>query len=265
MARRVLPSYDPPMRHLPLLLSLFAASSLAVGCGSGGNGNSSSDDDDDDGTGFPNPGAIDVPTSTGPQATLPDLTVDLDLLLTSQQIRQMNPANHQDEVAEGCLVGDQGIRNVLVFSVGVANIGPVDLIIGDPWSYPDENGDDIPDQFEWSPAHGHLHFPGFADYRITNASGEVATGRKQAFCLMDIDDYAPDGSDPGGGYDCEYQGISAGWEDVYDRDLPCQWVDVTDIPDGDYELSVTVNAQHKLAESGPGPNTVTIPLTLPLP
>lgn len=253
------------MRHLPVLLSLLAASTLTLGC-SGGDGGASGDDDDDDdaATDFPNPGSVDIPSSTGPQETLPDLTVDVDLLASSQEIRLLDPAMYPDEVAEGCLV-DEGIRTVLVFSVGVANIGPVDLFVGDPWSYPDEDQDGIPDDFEYSPSHDHLHFPGFAEYQVRDASGEVAAGRKQAFCLMDIDDYAPDGADPGGAYDCSYQGISAGWEDVYDSSLPCQWVDVTDVPDGEYELSVTVNAAHALPESGPGPNTVTVPLTLPLP
>jgi hypothetical protein len=36
-------------------------------------------------------------------------------------------------------------------------------------------------------------------------------------------------------------GISAGYGDVYLRDLPGQWVDVTDLPAGEYLLEVEVN------------------------
>ncbi len=87
------------MRHLPLLLSLIAVSSLSFGCDTGGNGSTS--DDDDTGTEFPNPGPVDVPTSTGPQATLPDLTVDQVMLNESWFIQtvDMGQASKQNEYA----------------------------------------------------------------------------------------------------------------------------------------------------------------------
>ena len=38
-------------------------------------------------------------------------------------------------------------------------------------------------------------------------------------------------------YDCSNQGIQAGWSDLYGNSLDCQWLDVTDVPPGDYFLA----------------------------
>jgi hypothetical protein len=47
-----------------------------------------------------------------------------------------------------------------------------------------------------------------------------------------------------GQYGCSNMGISSGCYDVYGAGTQCQWIDVTDVPDGDYRLAVIVNAQH---------------------
>lgn len=252
------------MRHLPLFLSLFAASSLSLGC-SGTGGGSTSDDDDDTGTAFPNPGAVDVPLSTGPVSALPDLTIDVPLLEASttagnneyygiETIDTSDP-QYQCAVQEGCF-GGTGIRQVLRFSVGVPNIGNADVVVGDPA--------DNPQDFEQSTCASHdfhYHYIGFANYEMSGPGG-TAFGHKQAFCLMDYDDYGPAGPNAVG-YDCAYQGISVGWQDIYGGYLDCQWVDVTDLPSGQYNLTVHVNAENKIPEAGPGPNIVTVPVLLP--
>ena len=48
----------------------------------------------------------------------------------------------------------------------------------------------------------------------------------------------------GGGsfqYGCGNMGISSGCGDIYDASLDCQWIDVTNVPAGDYTLVVRVN------------------------
>jgi hypothetical protein len=45
--------------------------------------------------------------------------------------------------------------------------------------------------------------------------------------------------------------------------LDCQWVDVTNVPAGNYFLEITVNPDQILLESNYGNNTSTIPVTLP--
>ena len=93
----------------------------------------------------------------------------------------------------------------------------------------------------------------------------VALGRKQAFCLMDTSRYLED--DPEvreeARYGCNYQGISRGWQDVYGSHLDCQWIDVTDIPPGDYRLQVQINREHIIPEKTFDNNDHTVVITIP--
>jgi hypothetical protein len=58
-----------------------------------------------------------------------------------------------------------------------------------------------------------------------------------------------------GHYDCEEQGIQAGWADVYDSGLPGQWIDITDVPAGVYMLEITMNPDHVIPEADYSNNT----------
>ncbi|MBL9107490.1 MAG: hypothetical protein JNL82_41775 [Myxococcales bacterium] len=42
-------------------------------------------------------------------------------------------------------------------------------------------------------------------------------------------------------FDCANQGISRGFSDFYDAGLPCQWIDITGVPPGEYTLRISVN------------------------
>lgn len=239
------------MMNFRAVTAVFLLSLMVSGCANGAGVPGLSDDDDD---GFRNPGPLAPPANNGPREPLPDLTVNEPMLASSLEIGTEDRPASDCAVVEGCLVAGQGPRDVLRFDVGVANVGEKDLHIGAPNV---EGGD-----FDFSECHGHYHHIGFAEYKLSNASGVVATGRKQAFCLMDISDYENNG-DSSRFYDCANQGISLGWQDVYDKTLDCQWIDVTGFPAGDYTLSVTVNAEGRIYEAGPAPNTVSVPVVLP--
>ena len=49
-------------------------------------------------------------------------------------------------------------------------------------------------------------------------------------------------------FHCGEMGISSGCFDVYDSNLACQWIDVTDVQSGEYWLSVDVNWSSKLRQ-----------------
>lgn len=132
-------------------------------------------------------------------------------------------------VAEGCLNG-YGTRRIINFTTHIKNVGVTDYFIGDPTTYPG--------QFSTANCHGHTHYEGYAQYVLYDAAGsQVPIGFKSGFCVMDLEC-------SGGGtfqYGCSNMGISAGCGDIYSSGLMCQWVDITDVADGDYILAIKVN------------------------
>ena len=109
------------------------------------------------------------------------------------------------------------------------------------------------------PEHGHIHFEGFAEYSLrTVLPGDgvgdvVASGGKTSFCLLDVVPYNTSlpGAPQSAQYDgCDdFQGISVGWSDVYDRALPDQWIDITGLAPQRYWLEVTVDPDDHLLSS----------------
>jgi hypothetical protein len=66
-------------------------------------------------------------------------------------------------------------------------------------------------------------------------------------------------------YDCEFQGLQVGYADLYPAELDCQWIDVTDLPPGDYTLHVLFNPENLLADDDPTNNEAFVPVTLEAP
>jgi Lysyl oxidase len=183
---------------------------------------------------------------------LPDLTIDVDDLAASVEISDEVFSQDSCSIFEGC-IGGPGQRTLLRFDLKTPNIGEGNLHLGFPEGNP---------LFVFSSCHEHYHFEGYANYRLLDANMQVAaSGHKQAFCLLDLDQVDPS-ANPDPVYDCGYQGIQAGWADVYNKALTCQWVDITGVPAGDYLLEVTVNGAHQLAESSYTNNSVTVPVTI---
>ncbi len=145
------------------------------------------------------------------------------------------------EMVEQC-IGAPGTRRLLRFAAATANVGNADLVIGEP---PPDGVSDPP--FTWSPCHDHHHFQGFAVYELLDGDQVVVAGHKQAFCVLDT--LRAMSGYPSHGYTCANQGLSVGWADVYTRGLPCQWVDVTDVPSGTYTLRVRVNPDGVIDEA----------------
>ena len=111
----------------------------------------------------------------------------------------------------------------------------------------------------------HYHIIGFADYELLRQDGSTAAaGHKQAFCLEDIYKYANDNKSSG--YACASQGITSGWADSYYKQLSGQWIDITDVPAGDYIVHLEINAAHTFPEGANRyPNVVEAPVHVPDP
>ena len=198
--------------------------------------------------------ALIVFVSSSVFAALPDLRVNRPMLANTIEFTERTFASGDCELDEGC-ARTSGNRRLMLFNVGIANVGQGDLVVGDPASKTN--------WFHFSTCHGHYHMTGFAVYRLKRLNGTVVvTSRKQGFCFRD--DRAFQGSTkPARPYTCDFQGISSGWQDIYDQSVECQWLDITGVPAGNYNLEVTLNSKRWVRESNYGNNTVTIPVRIP--
>lgn len=192
----------------------------------------------------------------------PDLAIDVNDLAGSVLIGERQFDATSCALAEGC-VTQTGMRRLLMFDTPTMNIGNADLIVGNPTQNV---------CFAWSQCHQHYHFRGVGRYTLYQQDGKTvaAVGHKQGFCIDDT--YAVPGLDiapavPSGQlFDCtSNQGLHVGFEDVYPNNIDCQWIDVTDVPPGSYQLSIVVNGDHYLPESDYTNNEARVTLTIPAP
>lgn len=184
----------------------------------------------------------------------PDLSIDEARLDTSLYFETLTFPDDDCAVVEGCVNGS-GPRDLMRFDVAIRNMGHADLVLGRPSRHRE--------WFTYSPCHGHYHFTGFVEYELFDMQdGFVVAGRKQAFCLEDYE-RIPNVSGGRRKFTCSNQGITVGWQDVYRAALDCQWLDVTDVPPGDYMLRVTVDAGEKIAEENEMNNSAVALVTIP--
>ncbi|WP_437678821.1 lysyl oxidase family protein [Sorangium sp. So ce131] len=188
---------------------------------------------------------------------VPDLRPNAERVADTVQFSYQTFAADSCEIMEGCISGP-GRRRLLQFEGRIENAGPGHLNPGSEFDNP---------LFEFAQCHGHYHFKEFTNYQLLDADGEVvAQGHKQAFCLLDMDPLdpanpQPQGSPGAGSAGCNF--LSAGWADIYGVGTSCQWVDVTDVPEGDYVLRVAVNPTGVIPEQSTDNNVVDVPVHVP--
>ncbi len=228
----------------------------------------------------------DVP-STHPRGC-PDLVINAHTLnnatLTTETFDPSDCSVQEDQV------GAAGTRRLLIFPYSTPNMGPGSLIVGDPQDPANSN------LFEWGACHGHWHYQKYAAYRlwtpaefdrfqqfkaqnptmltddiIANNGLSPVKGAKRGFCVLDYAVAAEyKGTRDKRTFDsCGYgttlhgnQGISVGWADTYDKKLPGQWIDVTDVSDGDYILEVEANPEQSFQEARYDNNSASRPVTV---
>ena len=130
--------------------------------------------------------------------------------------------------------------------------------------------------------HHHWHLQHVAKYSLWNAdkTAEVAPAQKVGFCLDDsqhveegVGPIGPVYSSVGQAF-CQrynpdatsvYEGISAGWRDVYPAGIAFQWVDVSDVLPGEYWIREDVNPEGVVKEAGGAnaPAYSASPVTIP--
>ena len=157
----------------------------------------------------------------------PDLEIDQQVFESSILLDSIEKSD-ACLIEEGCLRGP-GLRHIIRFSTLIKNVGNADYIIGSPEVNEANFSDDN--------CHQHFHHLGYAEYLLFAGAGDaVPIGFKNGFCVQDSE--CPTGAQR---YFCSYMGITAGCQDLYGNNIDCQWIDVTDVPDGDYTLVARVN------------------------
>lgn len=156
----------------------------------------------------------------------PDLEFDSVSLVNSFALQTVTATNC--DVQEGCLL-QYGTRNVIRFTSKINNIGTLDYYLGTVATQPG--------MFNTNNCHGHAHYEGYGDYRLYDMNNNIIpAGHKNGYCVMDLCG--------AGQYNCGNMGISVNCYDVYGAGTQCQWIDITDVPTGDYRLAVIINALH---------------------
>ncbi|MEO1271300.1 MAG: lysyl oxidase family protein, partial [Myxococcota bacterium] len=185
------------------------------------------------------------PTDPAECPTGVDLTIDAQYLEDTVYIDYINVAENDCLIQERCVAGS-GQRKLIRFGTRIANIGNEDLILGSP--------SDGGEYWHYDECHSHYHYEAYAAYQLydLNADTLLDIGSKNGFCVIDIGVYDPnlvqtsDGRCRG--YSCSNQGITAGCQDTYSASLQCQWIDVTGLPDGDYDVIVITNPAGEIPE-----------------
>lgn len=173
-------------------------------------------------------------------------------------------STYRCELDEACVT--PSTNRVLRFDLVTPNAGPGDLYLGPPTA-----GNRPREGFEYSACHRHYHLLGYAEYDLLDMDGHVvAGGHKQSFCLEDtgrdnqlaamgIGRTVPAAERWG----CANQGIHAGYYDLYYSALPCQFIDITNVPAGHYRIRARVNTRHLIPESNYDDNTAYIEVDVP--
>lgn len=119
--------------------------------------------------------------------------------------------------------------------------------------------------YEPADGHEHWHLRNAAGYSLWNESrtAQVGASNKVGFCLVDtqrVDAFGPETkayTSVNTGF-CQQRnrtaetvlmGVSPGWRDVYNRFLPYQWVDISDVAPGRYWLRSTIDPDDVVIES----------------
>jgi hypothetical protein len=157
--------------------------------------------------------------------------------------------------------------------------------------FSDGNFTDTPaGTWEFHEAHQHYHYNNFVQSNLWAAdshghrtgTGPIRAGRKVSFCMEDevLDgplwgkagvrprfyiapdclDFVPSAETPQFNY--LIQGVTPGWDDIYEWYLPGQYIDVAGVPSGDYVLETIADPDNKLVESNETNNCGTVLIRL---
>jgi hypothetical protein len=185
---------------------------------------------------------------------------------------------------ERVMIQANGGRLLVRFDGFVTNVGagPLDINgnpsagqmyqrVGAPGSL--QNDHLVTVKYETNDSHNHWHLMQIMRYSLWNQSrtAQVAPGSKVGFCLNDSQTAPPPVTTTADRlYNIDYtifpanqsfcgwgqttltsleMGVSAGWRDVYNRDLAFQWVDASNVAPGTYAVAAEADPNDMIRES----------------
>ncbi len=212
---------------------------------------------------------------------VPDLAADATMLAAGlmEDLVFATPDACTLQPTDRCLAAP-GARRVIRFHTLANNVGTADLFLGNPLEQLDAVLPSGEPKWVFSTCHNHYHFQTFAaaELRRRGEATRVLESQKRAFCVEDTLPMSPASPPPkyccneftcpavrAQGLEDYLQGLQVGWGDFYPSFLDCQWIDVTDVPPGDYDLCVSVNTARILPDADPANDSACVPVTLALP
>jgi len=155
--------------------------------------------------------------------------------------RQQVVIDESCEVRDGCAHAT-GLRSLMGVEFIMRNDGPGPLDLGSPWKS---------EMYSYS-ACDQAYIPDLFQAELRNGAGEMVAQNQLATKCIETTN---------GSYTCGIQGIGVG-EQSTQPEGTCNFVDITDVPAGDYTLHVTVNPEHLLTESDYDNNAIDLPVHL---
>jgi hypothetical protein len=132
-------------------------------------------------------------------------------------------------------------------------------------------------RYNVSPSHSHWHLQPFEQYELRTLAGKgIGRDHKSGFCLTSdhrspLPTLGPRGTRPVDRSDCARdrpralrlrEGIAVGWGDIYIPAKEGQYVDITGLAPGDYDLVHRVNAGRLLRETNYANNASSVRIRL---
>jgi hypothetical protein len=202
-------------------------------------------------------------------ALLPDLVVrEADLY--DNAVDYADPLHPMLRLSNGTAnVGD----GQLYLYGGTANADGTQDVVQRVFSSTAAFEDRLAGKFIFHPGHSHIHFEGWASYRLRaieagdGVGAIVAEGEKTSFCIVDLGVYSssvPNFDPDGFFHSCSSttQGLSVGWIDVYSRYLSGQSIDIAFVPAGRYWLESVVDPDNLVLEKDETNNVTRIKVTI---